>query len=81
MFVYQDGKLYAEVDNKLVGVSITPTGVSTNKYTTTFVDGQVLTLDEVLRKFGVYTFPELGEENGTVEDNEKVVKPTRRKSK
>lgn len=91
MFVYQNDKLYAEHDNKLVGVSITPTGTSYhNDYSTKFSEGQVLTTFEVYCKFGIfeggsYKFPidkKVGEKiENTTGNDEDVVKPTRRKSK
>lgn len=58
MFVYQNEKLYAEVDDTLVGVNITPTGVSLLKMeTATYENGKKLTLGEVRCKFGdMYTF-------------------------
>lgn len=94
MFVYQDEKLYAKIDDKLVGVSATPTGIISTKYTTKYKDGQVLTLDEVNRKFGIYQgkvlmFPEekkkvdieVGDKNGAVGVVKKTTKSTGRKSK
>jgi len=58
MFVYQDNKLFVEAGGTLVGVNISPTGITLVKESTVFKNGTVLCESEVKARFGDrYTFP------------------------
>lgn len=79
MFVYQNNKLFVETKGVLVGVNITPAGITLVDETTTFSDGSLLTDYEVACRFGeYYTFPsEVGEDNvrlGEIESAENSAK-------
>lgn len=55
MFCYQNNKLYSVgKNNELVGVNITPTGVSAVKEKTKYIDGYLMTTHEVYCAFGIY---------------------------
>lgn len=83
MFVYQNDKLYVLSDDKLVGVTITPTQHILNDVAEEYVDGLVLTIQEVYAKFGIaggqsYVFPTEGEKHGVTKSSEGETKPTTR---
>lgn len=52
MFVYQNGQMYVERGNILVGVDITPTGISENGVTAEYYDGEMYTLENLYAVFG-----------------------------
>lgn len=64
MYIYQDGKLYVQIEDKLVGVNISPNKTSILEKETTVLSPTAiyLTADEVGAKFGIkndeeYIFP------------------------
>lgn len=54
MFCYQDGKLYLMQNDTLVGVDVTPTGISTNDVKSEYKNGRIMTTHEVKCAFGIY---------------------------
>lgn len=73
MFLYQDGKLYVDHLGEYVGVNITPSTVTLcSGETTKYNDGMILTLEEVMSKFGgEYKFPVSGDEHGRTKRTKK----------
>lgn len=89
MYVYQNGKLYIEVEEKLVGVEIySDKTLLVEDCDSTFIDGQILTPFEVQCMFNIketpYIFPReiVDQPKGEVVQDEpiKPIKRTARKS-
>lgn len=73
MFVYQDGQMYFERGDILVGVDITPTGISENGITDTYRDGSMYTLENLYVVFGkdcTFVHKKAGVENDTTGKDE-----------